>query len=290
MNKFTKIIIFSSLPFLTTSCGIVNNLLNFKKKKGIYVSLRTSENVQMSLDSLTFQNEFNSSSVSEKASCDGLNPSFVTSETNHPKAETELNPNNDFRHPIYQISSYDNWGNISGSSHLSFDLYLRVLGLDGGETDLLAKEIYFSDFSINISRGKTTEIETIRNSLRIQFDQLNCDTKSLLLSEKGSSIKLGGPLDLNNDGNNDDAVDYEWTEKTTLTYGDPSITQVSAPYSNYIYSESEGGSKPLCQTNELETLHFKVTIWLEGWANGFSSSIKDIPAINIGMALMSQPY
>ena len=202
-----------------------------------------------------------------------------------------MNPNNDFRHPIYQISSYDNWGNMSDSSHLSFDLYLRVLDIGDGETGLLSKEVYFSDFSINISRGKTEEIETIRNSLRIQFDQLNGDTKSLLLSNKSSSIKLGGPLDLNEDGNNDDAVSYDWDEKTTLIYGDPSITQVSASYSDYLHLESENsGSKPLCQTNELEALHFKVTIWLEGWVNGFSSSIKDIPAIYIGMALMCQPY
>lgn len=250
-------------------------------------SAKCGENLQISLDGTNFKSELLQADFSANARADkkGADLKPITfGETTTSGTTNAADPASDatkpYKHPKYQNFAYNTWGTADANSYLQYDLYFRVLDVDGAATPVyIAKKLYFEDFTLNFTptngEGSTT---AFKDALRVQFDQVTPDgAKRILLSNTArDAMKLGAKLDLNGDGNYDKTKAYEWDAAPVETvYGDASLTQTTEAYSAYV-SPVENGSLNPGETKSLGTtvagsyssgtaLHFVVTVWLEGW-------------------------
>lgn len=186
-----------------------------------------------------------------------------------------------YKHPKYQNFEYEKWGTAEANSYLQYDLYFRVLDVDGAATkNYIAKKLYFEDFTLNYTPTNSGGSATaFKEALRVQFDQITpAGAKRILLSNTAQSdVKLGGKLDLNADGSFDKVGGYVFSETDTRVdgeYGDKTILQDTEAFSTYKGTVTNGsltaGSKELGTTvagtySKDAALHFVVTVWLEGW-------------------------
>lgn len=250
-------------------------------------SAKCAEGLEVSLTGVdsAFHSELKTSDIRASAlnNMDGSKFQPVTPNAAHATAEVATVPSSyDFKgHPKYQNFEYAKWAAAPDGSYLQYDLYFRVLDVDGQATkSYLAKNIYFEDFTVNFTAqtGVTpTDANAFKNALRFQFD---CKTtganKSILLSNTAGSTTLGAKLDLNNDGEFDKTTAYEWETGTETEYGDKTMTQVTASPATYTAPVVDGSLDPTGKTALGKTvagayaqgtaLHYVVTIWLEGWS------------------------
>lgn len=208
-------------------------------------------------------------------------------------------PGNAYKHPKYQNFEYSTWGTAEADSYLQFNLYFRVLDVDGANAKTyLAKKLYFEDFTLNFTPTNNTGSATaFKDALRVQFDQVSpAGGKRILLANTAhADLKLGGNLDLNNDGNPDKGQGYEWADPAPVAtkYGDDTVLQDAEAPTTYKGTISNGslvaGSKELGTTAsgtyaKASALHFVVTVWLEGWEGEQIWDAKDyIGTFQLGM-------
>ena len=281
----------------------------------IGASAKCTESLQVSLTGVDneFVSELETADIIAAATAndtDGSDFQPVTSAAAHATAVVSGAQTYAFKgHPMYQNFAYDTWQDAPANSYLQYDLYFRVLDVDGAATkSYIAKKLYFEDFVINFTGTNSGASTTaFKDALRFQFDQVNGTAKSTLLSNTArSAMKLGGSLDLNGDGEFDQTHAYEWETATDAVYGNESLTQTTAAFADYKGTLTNG--KLVAGSNELGTtvagtysaasaLHFKVTIWLEGWdATGTTAATsiwdaKDyIGSFQIGMTFGVTPY
>lgn len=178
---------------------------------------------------------------------------------------------------------YAKWEAADARAYLQFDLYVRVLDVNGAETPAyLAKDLYLTDFTIETTTTSTKiKGADFANAFRVHISD---QTNYLLLANDEYTTDLHGKLDLNNDGELDGKADlpggYEWdlAGDTTdqLNYGgDSAINQVTKDIADYIANDT-GAEIDTSSATKIATtttsgakataLHLTFTIWMEGWA------------------------
>ena len=246
-----------------------------KCAEGLEVSLSGADN--------DFHSELNSAAITSAAlnNMDGSAFQPVTSAAAHATAEMTTVPAayNYKGHPKYQNFAYNTWAAAPDGSYLQYDLFFRVLDVDGATTkSYLAKQLYFEDFTVNFTATNAgADANAFKNALRFQFD---CKTtganKSILLANTAGTTALGASLDLNNDGQFDKTIGYsDWEAVEAAEYGDKTLTQAYAAPATYIAPVVDGsldpsgvsslGSTVAGAYSNASALHYTVTIWLEGW-------------------------
>lgn len=252
-------------------------------------SAKCTENLQVSLtgEDNAYVSELKTSDIiaAAAANADGSKLQPVTNANGHATAVVAGAETYTMKgHPIYQNFLYDKWQSAPEDSYLQFDLYFRVLDVDGKATKTyLAKKLYFEDFTLNFTAQSgaepTPSATAFKDAMRFEFEQVNDSKQSILMSRTArSNMALGAKLDLNGDGNFDKTKGYEWEgEQTAVEYGDKTKVQTSHAFSDYVAPTSDDGVlAPIAATKALGTttageyaqntaLHFKVTVWLEGW-------------------------
>lgn len=284
----------------------------------IGASAKCTESLQISLtgEDNAYVSELKTADIKAAATenCNGEAFQPVTSAAAHATAVVSGAQSYAYKgHPMYQNFEYSTWQDAPVNSYLQYDLYFRVLDVDGaeaGQEAYIAKKLYFEDFVINFTGNAGASETAFKDALRFQFDQINGSASSILLSNTArSSMKLGGKLDLNGDGNFDKTHAYEWQDATETVYGDESLVQTTAAIADYKGTLTNG--KLVAGSNELGTtvaaasgayakasaLHFKVTMWLEGWdatgttaATSIWDAIDYIGSFQIGMTFGITPY
>ena len=190
----------------------------------IGASNKCSENLQVSLNGSDFVSELDSTAIkgAARTNADGTKLQPVTPGV----AQTNAMSTSDgeissmYGHPIYQNFTYDKWQAAPANSYLQYDLYFRVLDVDGAATaNYLAKKLYIEDITLNYTptsaSASTNAATSFKDAVRVQFDNVTGGTSSqrLLLSNTATSaLPLGGELDLNGDGSKDKNHGYEWDQ------------------------------------------------------------------------------
>ncbi len=279
-------------------------------------SAKCGENLQISLDGTNFKSELLISDFASKARADKKGTALlpitfgagqVVGET--AAADPALTATVPYQHPKYQNFAYGTWGTADANSYLQYDLYFRVLDVDGAaaaDANYLAKNIYFEDLTLNFTpTGTPANANAFKDALRIQFDQVSgTGAKRILLSNTArTSLKLGGKLDLNGDTIDDKVKGYVFGDTDTRAdgvYGDESILQNTETYATYKGTLSNGsltaGTKALGKTvagayDSGTALHFVVTVWLEGWDGTQIWDAKDyIGTFQLGMTFGITDY
>ena len=264
-------------------------------------SAKCAENLQISLDGTNFKSELLrsdfASGARENKDGSALMPiTFGAEQVTGTTAASDpaLVETAPYKHPKYQNFAYSTWGTAEADSYLQYDLYFRVLDVNGTSTaSYLAKKLYFEDITLNYTpaQGVTaTDTDAFKNALRIQFDQITpTGAKRILLSNTArTSLKLGGELDLNSDGASDKTAGYVFGDSDTRTageYGDKTVLQNTEAFSAYKAKLENGSLTPVVGQDENDddilakelgstvsgtydkttALHFVVTVWLEGW-------------------------
>ena len=95
-------------------------------------STKCSENLQISLDGTNFKSELIKSEIAAaaKANKKGSNFQPVT-----PGALTTSGVGNMYGHPMYQNFDYSTWQAAPANSYLQYDLWFRVLDVNGNSTE-----------------------------------------------------------------------------------------------------------------------------------------------------------
>lgn len=177
--------------------------------------------------------------------------------------------------------AYSLWEAADARAYLQFDLYVRVLDVDGAETPVyLAKNLYLTDFTIETTTTATKiKGSDFANAFRVHVSD---QTNYLLLANDEYTTDLHGYLDLDNDGDDDTLADadknYEWTENANVKQyygGDSAINQVTKDIADYIADDS-GAEIDTSSATKIATtttggakataLKLTFTIWMEGWA------------------------
>ena len=204
-----------------------------------------------------------------------------------------------YGHPIYQNFAYSTWQNAPKQSYLKYDLYFRVLDVDGGAyASYIAKKLYIEDITLQFQPAKSGEdvsAEEFKNAIRVSLENKTVAATHLLSNTARTDLPLGGEMDLNGDGANDTVKGYEFDANGDTqvlaegTYGDESVTQTTKSFASYICPIDDNQLAPVTtgtnQTPVLGTtvaaaasttastysksaaLHFEVKVWLEGWDN-----------------------
>ena len=202
-----------------------------------------------------------------------------------------------YKNPIAGRGEYSKWEKADQSNYISIPLELRYVQSDGVEENNIAKDVYLSDLFIN-----TTDNNNANNkkdlSDAIRFHVASNDgtnQKNFLISKNGGSIATNGKLDLDGDGEIDQAYagnKYGFGDGNTLEdviYGEGNQVAYAAKVDGGILAgtnnqdldldnlELDGASKSIGKTlaSNSAFLEVKITIWVEGWQEFAGSPIWD---------------
>lgn len=244
-------------------------------------SKHNSHNLQISLDGTNWGSSFTSSALIAAATHKGTNFSPVTNGAAN-DGDDALGANW-YGNPKAGNFLYSKWGAADANAYLQFDLYFRVLDVNGDDTpSYRAIPLYLSDVNISTSTSAATKIEAADFANAFRMHVANRDgSANLLLANDAYTTKLNGMLDLNNDGVLDSLKDsdknYEWNSNADpVSYGsDSDIVQTTKNWSSYIADDSGStlnttGVTKLADTTTsgavADCLKLTFTIWMEGWA------------------------
>lgn len=229
----------------------------------IGTSVKATANLEMSLDNgAHYYNDLSSSQVATALTSKPCKDGTVAPITvGQAQAKNAALPANFKTNPVYRDFEYSKWENAKATEYVQFDLKLRYTG--NGETDPIeGKKIYLNDFEIK-EREVANKLN-ISDAVRVHL----ASTNNMLLSNNAQSTTLGGYLDLNRDGKDDDNVKWEWQTGTAQKYGNDTFVEQSYKLSEVQPTNTNGvlsGGQYLGVTAADGTLNVTVTIWLEGW-------------------------
>ena len=206
-------------------------------------------------------------------------------------------PANLYRNPILGKGEYSKWEKADQSNYISIPLELRYVQSNGTEDNNIAKDVYLSDLSItttdsNNANNKKDLSDSIRFHVASNDGQ---NQKNFLISKNGGSIATNGKLDLDGDGNDDQAYTgnkYGFGDGNALEdviYGEGSQDAYAAKVDGGILAgtndqdldldnlELDGVSKSIGKTlaSNSDFLEVEITIWVEGWQQFDGSPIWD---------------
>lgn len=211
-------------------------------------------------------------------------------------------PENLYKNPIVGRGEYSKWEKADKTNYISLPLQLRYVQNDGSGDIHLAKEIYLSDLKIsssdsNVANHKKDLSDAIRFHVATDDGVVQ---KNFLISKNGGSIATNGKLDLNGDGEIDQAYvndKYGFGDNNQLediVYGYGEQIAYAAKVDGGILAgtndqdmkldnlELDGVSKSIGKTiaSNDSFLQVKVSIWVEGWQQFDNSPIWDVNYID----------
>ena len=201
---------------------------------------------------------------------------------------------------------YANWLTASDSFYGQFNLIVKVNDVDTTSPQL-ANDVYLTDVTIE----DATQNLDLSNAIRVHVattwtegEQEN--HKYFLFAKNTESTKVGGYLDLDNDG----AIDkngYEWDQSNHL-YGGGTVNEQGEITSyleqtSYLTSDTDiiasesaqgelSGGTSIGQTSATTGSYLRVTItvWLEGWAMLATPETGNADAANSARVWKSASY
>ena len=206
-------------------------------------------------------------------------------------------PANFYRNPIAGAGEYAKWEKADTTNYISLPLELRFVENNGSGENNIAKDVYLSDLYIaaddaNAANGKEDLSDAIR--FHVASDD-GVNQKNFLISKNGGSIATNGKLDLDGDGEIDQAYTgnkYGFGDGNQLVdviYGEGNQVAYAAKVQDGILVgtndenlglnnlELDGASKSIGKTLAGSSAYLEVviTIWVEGWQEFAGSPIWD---------------
>lgn len=175
--------------------------------------------------------------------------------------------------------NYNNWHFASKLNYAQFTIKVKVNDVDGKNTETpLVNDVYLSKIVIEDDGANGTGSD-LSDAVRVHLavsDATN-QSKYLLFAKSVTETKVGGELDLNNDG----ALDKDlvaW-DGSTCVYGEPSKRQYSYAVNdtNAVVEDpdnADANSISLGKTGS-GAMTIVVTTWIEGWSkldHGYSDN------------------
>ncbi len=206
-------------------------------------------------------------------------------------------PANLYRNPILGRGEYSKWEKADNTNYISLPLELRFVENNGSGENNIAKDVYLSDLYIAADDANTANNKKDLSSA-IRFHVASDDgtnQKNFLISKNGGSIATNGKLDLDGDGEIDQAYTgnkYGFGDGNALAdvvYGEGNQVAYAAKVDGGILAgtndqdldldnlELDGASKSIGKTlaSNSDFLEVEITIWIEGWQEFDGSPIWD---------------
>lgn len=191
-------------------------------------------------------------------------------------------PSKFYKNPIYQFTDMTKWGEADATNLVKFDLYFHVKDIDEVGTNYLDDHnLYLTNLSIvslTEANADNTEHNDIYKAIRVHLSATGYEA-TFAPGEGTSGVvttATSGNLDLNNDGNADKPVGYEWesVDSEALTYGSGSQTAYGTDHDANFADDTDPSAIGDTTTapgligaipGNVGGLKVSVTIWLEGW-------------------------
>lgn len=207
-------------------------------------------------------------------------------------------PTDFYANPIAGRGEYAKWQKAKIANYVSIPLELRFVENDGSGLKNIEKDVYLSDLYIAADAANGTEKKDLSDAIR--FHVSSSAGINRLISKNGGSIATKGKLDLDGDGENDQAYTgnkYGFGEGNTLEdviYGEGNQVAYAAKVEDGILVktndedldldelELNGVSKSIGKTltSDTEFLKVNITVWVEGWQEFAGSPIWDVDYID----------
>ena len=201
-----------------------------------------------------------------------------------------------YRNPIAGKGEYSKWQKADESNYVSLPLELRFVERNGSGENNVAKDVYLSDLYIAADDANGTAKKDLSDAIRFHVasdDGVNQINR--LISKNGGSIAVNGKLDLDGDGELDQAytgnkygfgdgnqlVDVVYGEGNQVAYAakveDGLLVKTNEDNLDLEELELNGASKSIGKTlaSSSEYLKVNITIWVEGWQEFANSPIWD---------------
>lgn len=175
-----------------------------------------------------------------------------------------------YQNPIYGVKDMTSWKTATVNEHyLQYDIYLRAEKYNAeGNLEAFNAPVYISDMQILDVSGSNPVADAVR--VHIDVD----GGSKFLIASSDTEIDTYGKLDLDNNGQNDPELGYQWEGPASeVEYGKVDTPANANKLSSYTIAELKasrdgegyltGGTK-ICDTT---TTYAKltITVWLEGW-------------------------
>ena len=180
-----------------------------------------------------------------------------------------------YRNPIPGHGPYAEWEKADATNYVTIPLKLRYVERVNGVESEVAKKLYLSDLTIQKDPSAANAAkDDISDAIRVHIE---CGSYKHLISIKGEEIDTNGQLDLDADGNPDEA--YDGTDKrygfdggslAPVTYG--AGVQEAYKVSDLLVTPNDSNlnlagvsdDKIIGQTAD-GGVDMTITIWVEGW-------------------------
>lgn len=166
---------------------------------------------------------------------------------------------------------YSHWYIASDDSYAQFTILVKVNDMDGAtnpalENDVFITKIIIQDDSANAAGSDLSDAVRVH----VAVTDANLSRKNLLFAKSATPTKVGGKLDLNNDGVFDkDLVAWDGTD---CIYGDENGYQYAYAIDD-VNAVVEDPDNPADGSNPISLgktgsgyMRIVVTTWIEGWA------------------------
>ena len=198
-----------------------------------------------------------------------------------------------YKNPVYQFADPAVWGLADAHNYVQFTLNFRVRDIDGAANNptlLSGHNLYLTNLEIvslaDSAGSATTDAHDLYKAIRVH---ISASGYNALFAAGDSSNDVTtvthGKLDLNNDGEYDQTVGYDWTaNRSEIDYGNPTNAAIADPDTIVQNAYSAGKSANFADdtnpANVVNTtaapgkigaidktngLSITVTIWIEGW-------------------------
>ena len=166
--------------------------------------------------------------------------------------------------------SSSNWSTAIPDNYAQFTILVKVNDVDGSTSTTLVNDVYITKLLIEDDSANGTGSD-LSDAVRVHLavtDAAN-NTKYLLFAKNVEQTKVGGYLDLNNDGVIDKDID-SWGEENCMYGVDDYQYSYKANDANAVVEDPDN---PASGTNPISLgktgagyMRIVVTTWIEGWS------------------------
>ena len=272
------------------------------RANGAYLGMSggTTGNLQLRLDGGEWLTRLTKNDIASYLAANNLGQK-VQPITSGEMDKDDALPADFYRNPIAGKGEYSKWQKADESNYVSLPLELRFVERNGSGENNVAKDVYLSDLYIAADDANGTAKKDLSDAIRFHVasdDGVNQINR--LISKNGGSIAVNGKLDLDGDGELDQAytgnkygfgdgnqlVDVVYGEGNQVAYAakveDGLLVKTNEDDLDLDELELNGASKSIGKTlaSSSEYLKVNITIWVEGWQEFANSPIWDADYID----------
>lgn len=272
------------------------------RANGAYLGMSggTTGNLQLRLDGGEWLTRLTKNDIASYLAANNLGQK-VQPITSGEMDKDDALPADFYRNPIAGKGEYSKWQKADESNYVSLPLEFRFVERNGSGENNVAKDVYLSDLYIAADDANGTAKKDLSDAIRFHVasdDGVNQINR--LISKNGGSIAVNGKLDLDGDGELDQAytgnkygfgdgnqlVDVVYGEGNQVAYAakveDGLLVKTNEDDLDLDELELNGASKSIGKTlaSSSEYLKVNITIWVEGWQEFANSPIWDADYID----------